>query len=129
MKPVSRETPDLPAQAPHSLRLPATRRRAQRAGNGVRAVLVGLLVLMVLAIGFVTLSHRAAPPRAVENAQIVGPAVGTIKYLTEGDVCRQATIDNGTGQIAELGRLACEQSRQGHPGGRLGSVRDSFMKR
>jgi hypothetical protein len=86
-------------------------------------------MLMGLVVGFATFGDRAAPPRVAETAQVVGPAVGSIKFLIEGDVCRQATIDNGTGQITELGRLACEQSKQGHPGGRLGSIRDSFMKR
>jgi hypothetical protein len=134
MKPVSRDTPDLPAQLPHSPRLPASGRRARREGNGARAVMVSLVMLMiVVVVGFAMLRDGAAPPRATENAQIGRPAVGTIKFFREGDVCRQATIDNRTGEITELGRVPCDQSKEGlgdrHPGGRLGSIRDSFTGR
>jgi hypothetical protein len=129
MKPVSRNTLDLPVQPPHPLRLPATGRRARREGSAARALTVGLVILVSLVVGFVMLREGAAPPRAVENGQISRPTVGAIKYLTDGDVCRQATVDNSTGQITDLGRLACDQSKEVRPGGRLGSIRDSFKGR
>src|SRR5262245_40508608 len=120
MKPVSRDTPDPPARPPRPPLPPAGGRRARRGGSGVRAVVAGVAMLMIVVAGFALLRPGAPPPRAAETPQISRPAVGTIKFFPEGNSCRQATIDNKTGEMTELGRGRCDDAKGGgHPGGRL----------
>ena len=124
---------------------PSRTRVAQRTrhGDGVRALVVCLLLLGLLCGGWIVLNESAGRSADVERTE-TSPAksTGTIKLGREGDRCQQLSIDNKTGQTSYSGLLPCENAlpadprerakehlRERYSGGRLDSIRDSFRTR
>jgi hypothetical protein len=106
-----------------------SRRKATWNGNGAQAVTSGLILLGILVVGVSMIQRSAAPVQATPDDHGARHAVGTIKFRAEGDLCRQATIDNKTGQMIDHGRLPCEKPAAEPSGGRLESIRNSFKSR
>jgi hypothetical protein len=107
-----------------------SRRRATWNGSGAQAVTAALLLLLILVAGFSMLRDSAAPVQATHDDHSARYAVGTIKFRPEGDLCRQATIDNKTWQMIDHGWLPCENPVPADPSGsRLESIRNSFKSR
>jgi hypothetical protein len=107
-----------------------SRRKATWGGSGAHAATACLFLLLILVAGFWMLSDSPAPLPATTDDQSARNVVATIKFRPEGDLCRQATIDNKSGQMIEHGRLPCEKpSADSSGGGRLESIRNSFRSR
>jgi hypothetical protein len=97
--------------------------------GGAHAATACFVLFLILAAGFWMLKDSAAPVRATDEGQSPRNVVATIKFRPEGDLCRQATIDNKSGQMIEHGRLPCEKPSAESSGGRLESIRNSFRSR
>jgi hypothetical protein len=114
------------------------RRKARRTGNATRVVVTLLVLFLIAGVGVFALGDAAAPLRTSPDDRSDRHNVATIKFAGDGNHCRQATIDNRTGELTDKGRGACEEPvptdpkerlKQKYSGGRLQSIGDSFRSR
>jgi hypothetical protein len=112
-----------------------SRRKARRTGNGTRVVVTCLVLLIIAGVAVFALGDAAAPLRVFQDDRGDRHKVSTIKFAGDGSLCRQATIDNRTGEITDKGRVACEEPvptdpkerlKQKYSGGRLQYISNSF---
>jgi hypothetical protein len=106
-----------------------SRHRATWKRNGAHAATACFVLLLILVAGFWMLRDSPAPVPATADDQGARNVVATIKFRPEGDLCRQATIDNKSGQMIDQGWLPCEKPSADQSGGRLESIRNSFRSR
>jgi hypothetical protein len=96
-----------------------------------------IAMLLLFGLGLFLLKDAAEGLRTTADDGAV-QRYGTIKLARDGDLCRQMTIDNRTGQLTDNGRVSCdkatpidakEQLKERYSGGRIDSIRNSFRAR
>jgi hypothetical protein len=105
------------------------------------AVVVSLMIIGIAAGLLLTLhiQSRPAPSPTLVNAWAAPNPVGTIRFPTDREPCRELQIDNQTGRIERRQVDNCrevqipadpqEAVRNRYSSGRLDAVRDSFKGR
>jgi hypothetical protein len=100
--------------------------------------MLSIALLLFFGLGLFLLKDAAEAFRTPAADDGAAHRSVTIRLAREGDLCRQVTIDNKTGQMTDKGRLPCdkatptdpkEQLKERYSGGRLDAIRNSFTAR
>ena len=110
--------------------------RAKGDGNGVRALVICVLMLIFFAGGWFLLKD-AGDRFGSDWDREAAYRSGTIRFGRHGELCRQVAIDNRTGQMTDKGNLPCDKApptdakdiMRERSGGRLDAIRNSFTSR